>query len=137
MPMKSGISAVLLFVCSALAAGVAPAHAGDSAAGAKVFRKCKACHDVGESAKSKVGPILNGIVGRPAGTFESFSYSSAMTTAAGNGLVWTEENIAEFLTKPKKFMPGTKMAFAGLRKEKDRANVIAYLATFQSGEEAN
>ncbi|MEM9576878.1 MAG: cytochrome c family protein [Pseudomonadota bacterium] len=109
----------------------APAFAaGDAEKGEKVFRKCKACHAVGEGAKNKVGPALNGIIGAPAGANPDFKYSDALTEMAEGGLVWDEANMAAFLTKPKEFMPKTKMSFAGLRKEDDVANVIAYLATF-------
>ena len=109
-----------------------PAFAdGDAAAGEKVFRKCKACHAVGEGAKNKVGPQLNGIVGMPAGKVESFKYSKGMLEAADGGLVWDEETLSAYLTKPKDVVPKTKMSFAGLRKEEDITNVIAYLQTFQ------
>ncbi|MGB5559089.1 MAG: cytochrome c family protein [Paracoccaceae bacterium] len=105
---------------------------GDAAAGEKVFRKCMACHEIGPDAQSKTGPILTGVVGRKAGVIEGFAYSDALKAAAegDTGLVWTPENLDAFLTKPKDFLAGTKMTFAGLRKDEDRANVIAYLATF-------
>ncbi|WP_299848895.1 cytochrome c family protein [uncultured Roseovarius sp.] len=121
-------------VGAALMAGVfaAPAFAeGDAEKGEKVFKKCKACHAVGDGAKNKVGPILNGIVGAPAGANADFKYSDALKTMAEGGLVWDAESLSAFLTKPKDFMDGTKMSFAGLRKEADVANVIAYLETFQ------
>jgi cytochrome c len=109
-----------------------PAHAqGDADAGEKVFRKCKACHAVGDDAKNKVGPVLNGIVGAAAGANADFKYSDALMAMAGDGLVWDEEALTAYLTKPKEFMDGTKMSFAGLRKEEEIADVIAYLATFQ------
>ncbi|MBL3706034.1 c-type cytochrome [Sulfitobacter sp. BDSS02] len=104
--------------------------AGDPEKGEKVFRKCKACHEVGPDAKSKTGPVLNGIVGRDAATYDEFSYSDALVAAGEGGLVWTPEALAEFLEKPKDFVDGTKMTFAGLRKDDERADVIAYLATF-------
>ena len=116
-----------------LAAALAvPAFAeGDAEKGEKVFKKCKACHAVGEGAKNKVGPPLNGIVGAAAGQAEGFKYSGALLEAAEGGLVWDEANLAAFFAKPKDFMKGTKMSFAGLKKEEDQANVIAYLKTFE------
>lgn len=111
-----------------------PANAlepGDPVKGEKVFRKCKACHAVGADAAVKTGPVLNGVVGGAAATQPDFSYSKALRQAADQDqLVWTVENLDVFLTKPKKFLPGTKMSFAGLRKEKDRQDIVAYLATF-------
>ena len=101
----------------------APAQAGDAAAGAKVFKKCKACHYV-DREKNKSGPHLVNVVGRAAGVVEGFKYSKAM---AGSGLVWDETILTGFLAKPKKYLKGTKMSFAGLKKESDIANVIAYL----------
>lgn len=103
---------------------------GDAAKGEKVFRKCKACHQVGEAAKDKTGPELNAVIGRAAGSKHGFKYSDAMTEAGSGGLVWSSETLAEFLEKPKAYVSGTKMSFAGLRKEQERADVIAYLATF-------
>lgn len=100
--------------------------AQDAAAGEKVFAKCKACHIVDED-KNKIGPGLKGVVGRKAGTHEGFKYSKAMTEAGAAGLVWDEANLDKYLTDPKAFIKGNKMAFAGLKKEDERANVIAYL----------
>ena len=106
----------------------AEAYAGDIKAGEKVFKKCKACHVVGEE-KNKTGPHLVGIIGRPAASVESYTkYSKAMKAS---GLVWDEETLDGYLKNPRKFLKGTKMAFAGLKKEKDRKNVIAYLKSFQ------
>ena len=99
-------------------------------AGAKVFRKCKACHQIGEGAKNRVGPILTGISGQAAGVVEGFRYSKALVKMAEEGLVWDDENLAAFLEKPKGFMKGTKMAFAGLKSEDDRAALVAYLQSF-------
>ncbi|WP_417685578.1 c-type cytochrome [Roseibium sp.] len=108
------------------------AHAeGDAAKGEKVFKKCQACHAVGADAKNKVGPQLNGIVGRAAGAAEGFKYSPALMEKAEAGLVWDDTELDAFLTKPKDYLPKTKMAFAGLRKDTDRADVIAYLKQFQ------
>ena len=98
---------------------------GDPVAGEKTFAQCKACHQAVEG-KNGVGPSLWGIVGRTAGQVAGFSYSAANK---GSGVVWKEETMFEYLEAPQKFMPGTKMAFAGLKKPQDRANVIAYLKT--------
>lgn len=107
----------------------APAFAdGDAEKGKKVFNKCKSCHAVGEDAKNKVGPILNGIVGAKAGQVEDFKYSKALTELAADGLVWDKETLSAYLTDPKEIIPGGSMSFAGLRKEKDVENVIAYLS---------
>ncbi len=100
---------------------------GDADAGEKVFRKCQACHMVGEDAKNRVGPILTGVVGRPAASVEDFKYSDAMQEAGANGLVWTPDELDAYLENPREHVPGNKMTFAGLRKEEDRADVIAYI----------
>ena len=99
----------------------------DAGAGAAVFKKCGACHKVDGS--NGVGPHLNGVVGRNHAAVEGFAYSEA--NLALKAEVWTPENIYGFIENPKKYMPGTKMAFAGLAKPEDRANVIAYLATLK------
>lgn len=127
--MKFNTFAVAASLCLGLAA---PVFAdGDAAEGENVFKKCKACHQVGEGAKNRVGPILNGVVGRAAGANPDFKYSKPMLEKAGEGLVWDEESLTAFLAKPKDFIKGTKMSFAGLKDEDDIENVIAYLATFQ------
>jgi cytochrome c len=100
------------------------------AAGEKVFKKCKACHQVGEGAKNRSGPELNGILGRAAAASDGFKYSSAMADAAAAGLVWDAESLHAFLEKPKSFVPKTKMSFAGLKDSEDRDAVIAYLGSF-------
>ncbi|MEP3049556.1 MAG: c-type cytochrome [Roseibium sp.] len=101
------------------------------AAGEKVFKKCKACHQVGEGAKNKAGPQLNGVVGRLAGSVDGFKYSKVLKSRAEDGLVWNEETLAGFLASPKKFMKGTKMSFAGIKKDKDLAAITAYLASIK------
>lgn len=122
----------ITLAAAALCVAWTPALAdGDAAEGEKVYRKCKSCHEVGEDAKNKVGPILNGIVGANAGQVADFKYSDALMEAAAAGLVWDEETLAKFLEKPKDLIEKTKMSFAGLRKEDDIEDVIAYLMTFQ------
>ncbi len=98
--------------------------------GEKVFKKCQACHQVGEGAKNRSGPILNGIVGRAAGTVDGFKYSGPLMAMAEAGLVWTPEALTEFLAAPKSYMKGTKMSFAGLKDDADRDAVVAYLSSF-------
>jgi cytochrome c len=128
--MRKTMTGVLAALAMAGFAGGALAD-GDAAEGEKVFKKCKTCHQVGPDAKNRVGPELNGIVGRTAGAAEGFKYSGAMMAKAGEGFVWTEENIDAYLADPKGYIPGNKMTFAGLKKEDDREDVIAYLKTFQ------
>jgi cytochrome c len=86
-----------------------------------------ACHRVGENAKNAVGPVLNGVVGRPAGSVEGFNYSTAMKES---GLTWDEATLASYLKNPKDVVPGNKMAFPGLKKDQEIADVIAYLKQF-------
>ena len=105
----------------------APTMAGDIKAGEKVFKKCNACHVV-DKEKNKTGPHLVNIMGRTAGSLESYKkYSKALKES---GIVWNEETLDGYLENPKKYIKGTKMAFGGLEKEKDRENVIAYLKSF-------
>lgn len=99
----------------------------DPAKGEKVFSKCKACHSL-EAGKNKVGPSLYGVVGRGVDTEPGYAYSGKIEAVAK---VWTPENLNKFLENPKKFAPGTKMGFAGLKKAKDRINLIAYLQTIK------
>ena len=104
-----------------LAAALAAGNADD---GAKVFKKCAACHAADAAAGNKVGPNLHDLVGRKVASAAGFGYSPAMT---GHGGEWTYENLDKYLTNPKEAIPGNKMAFAGLKKQADRANVILYL----------
>jgi S-disulfanyl-L-cysteine oxidoreductase SoxD len=100
------------------------------AKGKKVFKKCKSCHQIGDGAKNRSGPLLTGIVGKLAGSVEGFKYSKAFKNAKTDGVVWTEEELSKFLAKPKAYLKGTKMAFAGLKKEKDSIAIIEYLKSF-------
>jgi len=105
--------------------------AGDLAKGAKVFKKCKGCHKVGEKAKNSVGPQLNSFFGVEIGSSEGFKYSKPLLEKKAEGQIWDIEALDMFFTKPKDYIPKTKMTFAGLKKDADRANVIAYLASIQ------
>lgn len=124
--VKAGIGVLLLV------ASLTPAMAADASVenGEEVFKKCRACHDVGPNAKNKIGPLLNDLFGRKAGTIEGFNYSDANRKAGESGWVWTEEKLMTYLENPREAMPGNKMAFAGLRDEQDRKDLVAYLKTF-------
>lgn len=102
--------------------------AQDAAAGEKVFAKCKACHTTDD--KNKIGPSLKGLFGRTAGTHAGFKYSKAMIDAGAAGLVWDEAKFTEYMHDPKAMVKGTKMAFAGLKKDDEIVNLIAYLKQF-------
>jgi cytochrome c len=112
---------------AALVASIGAAAAQDAAAGEKVFAKCKVCHQIGETAKNLVGPVLNGVVGRPAGTYPGYHYSDANKNS---GITWDEATLKVYLKDPKAKVPGTKMVFPGLPSDDDIANVIAYLKQF-------
>ncbi|MCZ7595196.1 MAG: cytochrome c family protein [Hyphomicrobium sp.] len=105
------------------------ASAQDAEAGKKIFAKCAPCHSVGPGAKNKVGPELNGLIGRAAGAVEGFNYSPAMK---GAGITWDETSLGEYLADPKKKVPGNKMLFAGVKDEIERGDLIAYLASFNA-----
>ncbi|SFD68919.1 c-type cytochrome [Roseivivax sediminis] len=111
--------------------------AGDPEAGERVFRKCQACHQVGEDAQNRVGPVLNDVFGRAAGGLEGFNYSDAMVAKGEEGLVWDAESMAAFLKNPREYVPGTKMSFAGLRKDQEVADVTAYLQQYSGGGEGS
>jgi cytochrome c len=110
-----------------LAAGPAQAD-GDVAKGEQVFKKCMACHTVNDKT-NKVGPYLVGIVGRPVASVEGYSYSEGMKAYAATGAVWDEATLMAYLENPKAIVAKTKMAFAGLKKEDERADLIAFLKT--------
>lgn len=101
---------------------------GDAEAGKKVYKKCAACHSI-KAGKKKVGPSMAGIVGRAAASVEGFKYSKAMKAYGEGGAAWDDATLDAFLTKPKKAVKGTKMGFRGLKKEEQRADLIAYLNT--------
>ncbi|RAI00067.1 MFS transporter [Acuticoccus sediminis] len=112
---------------AALVLAVTPSLAQDMP---RAFRMCTACHAVGDGAANKIGPHLNGVVGRPAGGVEGFKYSPAMAEKGGEGVVWTPEALETFLRNPRQIVPGTKMAFAGLKQDADVSAVIGYLASY-------
>ena len=122
--MKSAL--MVLATLAGLGFSAQAALAQDAAAGEKVFLKCKVCHQIGDTAKNSVGPVLTGVVGRPAGTYPGYNYSDANKKS---GLTWDEATLKEYLKNPKAKVPGTKMTFPGLPADEDIVNVIAYLKT--------
>ena len=120
---------VLVLSALALALMAGTAQAQDAAAGEQGFKKCFPCHSVGEGAKNKVGPELNGLDGRHSGTAAGYSYTEANKNS---GIVWNEATFKEYITNPKAKIPGTKMIFPGLPKEADRNDLWAYLKQFDA-----
>ena len=133
--MRSLILAAVPVLAAGLAAfGSGSASAQDAAAGERVFAQCRACHQVGETAKNAVGPVLNGLIGRPAGSVEGYNYSPANKNS---GLTWDEATFRDYIKDPKAKVPGTKMIYAGLKDEKRIDDLLAYLKQFDaSGKKA-
>ena len=123
--MKQLTLSTLIVIASAAAASTALAQ--DVAAGKTSFNKCLACHAIGEGAKNKVGPELNGLNGRKSGTAEGYSYSEANKNS---GLTWDEATFKEYITDPKKKVPGNKMLFPGVKDEIERDDLFAYVSSF-------
>jgi cytochrome c len=113
----------------ALAATIGMAQAQDLAAGEQSFRKCLPCHSVGEDARNKVGPVLNGLEGRKSGTIPEYSYSDANKKA---DITWSEASFKDYIQNPMAKVPGTKMAFAGIKNDAEIAALWAYLAQFKA-----
>jgi cytochrome c2 len=107
------------------------ALAGDPAAGERVWRQCQACHQIGEGAQNRVGPHLTDIIDRPKAVVEGFNYSSALAARGEDGGIWSVDELRGFLAAPRDWLPGTSMAFAGVRSESDLENLIAYLASYE------
>jgi cytochrome c len=122
--MKLTLSALVALTSIAAASG---AWAQDAAAGKTSFNKCLACHAIGEGAKNKVGPELNGLDGRKSGTAEGYSYSEANKNS---GITWGKDVFLEYIKEPKAKIPGTKMVFAGIKNEKEANDLWAFLAQY-------
>ncbi|SFJ86776.1 cytochrome c [Bosea sp. OK403] len=103
--------------------------AGDPAAGEKIFLKCRACHQIGETAKNAVGPKLNGLFGRPAGSIEGYSYSPANKNS---GITWDEATFRDYIRAPQAKVPGTKMVFPGLKSDQEIDDAVAFLKQFDA-----
>jgi cytochrome c len=119
---------IYAFAALVLAGSVGAASAQDAALGEKVFLKCKACHQIGEGAKNAVGPVLNGVVGRKAGTTD-YSYSDANKNS---GITWNEANFKKYIANPAAMVPGTKMVFAGLKNPQQIDDLWAYVSQFDA-----
>lgn len=129
MRQMIGLAAAL---SAALSYGAAAAQSCDQVSldkGERIFMRCKACHTV-EQGKNRIGPSLYGVVGRPVASESGYNYSDAMKAYGEGGAKWTAERLSTFLENPRKVVPGTKMAFAGLPQEEDRADLICYLDQF-------
>jgi len=120
--MRTWVIAVTILAAST---GTAPAQ--DLAAGEQSFRKCAPCHDIGEGAKVKLGPPLNGLDGRKAGTYEGFNYSEVNKNS---GITWSDAEFNKYIRNPMQVMPGTRMAFVGIRNDKEITDLWAYLKQF-------
>ena len=110
-----------------LAAVAPPVHAQDPARGEKIYAQCRVCHQVGEGAENQVGPVLNGLFGRKSGTIKGYNYTDANKNS---GIVWDEPTFTEYIKNPKAKIPGTKMAYPGLKQENRIPDLIAYLKQF-------
>jgi cytochrome c len=119
----------IVFVLVALIGSTATAPAQDLAAGEQSFKKCLPCHAVGEGAKNKVGPLLNGLEGRKSGTIEGFTYTEANKNS---GLTWDEAVFRDYIKDPRAKIPGTKMIFAGIKNEKEVSDLWAYMRQFDA-----
>jgi cytochrome c len=124
--IRNGVALAILVLAGNLGIVAGARADGDVANGEKIFNKCKTCHTL-EAGKNKVGPSLQGVIGRAAGTGADFKYSEAMKNAGSGGLVWNEEALDKYLSAPKEFIPANKMPFPGLKKPEERADVIAYI----------
>jgi cytochrome c len=118
---------MLALAAAVLAASAGATRAQDLAAGENSFKKCLPCHSVGDDAKNKVGPVLNGLEGRKSGTVEGYSYSEANKNS---GITWSDDTFKEYIRDPRAKIPGTKMVFAGIKNDKEVNDLWAYLKSF-------
>ena len=127
--MKLGLASVVSGVVLFASLGAGPVLAQDLENGSEVFKKCRACHQVGADAKNAVGPMLNGLFGRKSGTIEGFTYSDANKNAA---VLWDEAEFAKYIADPRAAMPGNKMAFPGLKDPEDIKDLTAFLKQYDA-----
>lgn len=128
--MSALLPTVVALVATTAAGALSASELGDAEKGAEVFRKCASCHQVGEGAKNRVGPQLNGVFGRVAGTVDAVKYSKNMVRMGNEGLIWTEETLDAYIENPRALVSKTRMSFRGIKDAQDRANLIAYLRIY-------
>ena len=127
--VAAGMTAFALAITMTGAAFASDWEGGDAVKGAKIFKKCQACHTVEEGGPDRVGPNLHNVMDRGIATKAGYNYSPAMKKKAEGGAKWDEETLFQYLEKPQAFVPGTNMSFPGLKKEQDRKDLLAYLET--------
>jgi cytochrome c len=125
--MKRQVLAVLGSAVAMATVHMSAASAQDAAAGERIFAQCRTCHQIGETARNAIGPNLNGLFGRKAGSVEGYSYSNAYKAL---DKVWSEENFTVYIKDPRGVTPGTKMVYAGLKDETQIANLVAFLKQY-------
>ena len=126
---RRALLALALILATSGTTGLAE-EIGDAEKGERLFAKCSGCHEVGEGARSRIGPHLNGLFGRPAAGLEDFRYSKGFERAGAKGLEWHADTLSAFIENPKSLVSATRMSFRGFEDPKDRADVIAYLRVF-------
>jgi cytochrome c len=127
MQQEDEMRSLMVVAILAIVTGANSAKAQDAAAGEKVYGVCKACHQIGPNAKNAIGPVLNGVIGRPAGSYPGYAYSAANK---GSGLTWDEPTFREYIKDPKAKVPGTKMIYAGLKDEQNVTDLLAFLKQY-------
>ena len=128
---------VLLLTISLIHGSVCAENIISNPSGAKLFKKCQSCHQIGEGAKNRLGPQLNNIFGRTAGELSGIKYAKAMRKAGAEGLVWNNETLNTFIENPKGLVPKTRMSFRGLKNDEDRKNLLSYLSEFTKNKTKN
>ncbi len=129
-PRRHALSLAAAIAC--IAGAAVADELGDQVRGEALFGKCKGCHEIGEGARNRVGPSLNGVFGRQAASVEGFNYSKAFQRAGAKGLEWHVDTLGPFIANPRAIVPGTRMSFRGYDDPRDQADLIAYLRGFSA-----